>query len=105
MASKVVEKAKEAERREQESVYWGICGLGLFHEDRCELGLELTGFKLRPPRSRGDDWMLVMTGNLMGEAKVMYLSGTKPELLVIKALGHLERGDGDWKVDKYARGT
>lgn len=105
MGSKVVEKAKEAERREQESVYWGICGLGLFHEERCEMGLELMGLKLRPPRSRGDDWMCIVTANRMGVAEVLYISGGKPELLLIKALGHLERGDGDWRADKYARGT
>lgn len=103
MPSKLIEKLRDAERKQTEALYWGIVGLGAFHEDRCALGLELTAFKLRPPRAAGDDWMIVLTANRMGEAKVMYISGGKPEELVIKALGHLERGDGEWRDDKFAR--
>lgn len=103
MGKSVMDRARDAERKEQEGVYFGVLALGLFHEERCESGMELTGLKLRPPRSRGDDWMVVVTANRMGVAQVLYESGTKPELLLLKVFKLLDTGEGNWKDDKFKK--
>lgn len=88
----------------RQAIQEGLWALDSFAERWAELGFELLGISIRPPRSAGDDWLVTVKAVVMGERKVAFESGNTAEEVFRRSLAKVMNGSLQWREDKWAHG-
>jgi hypothetical protein len=70
-------------------------------EEWAQKGLVLKSMTVRPPKSEGLDWSMVIRADVEGTAVVTFLDADRPERLFPKMVGSIQAGTLKWKEDEY----